>query len=324
MSKENKPKLSIIQQIELLKQKGVCFEIYKEQDAYKFLQNNSYFFRLKEYLHIFKAPISKNYENIDFAHLVDLSTIDMHIRRFIIRLSLDIEHTLKTKIMRDFSSSNDDGYEIVNEFLQNNTYTREFLEKNISKIKKLCDNNKDLYLPSQYILHKYKWDLAIWNFVEIVQFGSFLEFANCFYQRYKNLEFNSIKNSLFNIKCLRNAAAHNNCLLSNLNDNIKNPQKQVVDEIFRRKIFKNKGSNYIKNNMKNRVVNDFVVAIFVYNAVCKSTKMKANCFNDLWELFTTRILQNARFYHKNKLVVRRYIFCLKLIKYMKHNSDIVS
>lgn len=127
-------------------------------------------------------------------------------------------------------------------------------------------------MPSQYILHKYKWDLAIWNFVEIVQFGSFLEFANCFYQRYKNLEFNSIKNSLFNIKCLRNAAAHNNCLLSNLNDNIKNPQKQVVDEIFRRKIFKNKGSNYIKNNMKNRVVNDFVVAIFVYNAVCKSTK----------------------------------------------------
>lgn len=39
-------------------------------------------------------------------------------------------------------------------------------------------------------------------------------------------------------------------MLANLKDNINNPQNDVINEIYRLKIFKNKTRNYIKNQMK--------------------------------------------------------------------------
>ena len=47
MGNQDKPKLSIKKQIERLKSKGIKFECYSETDAYYFLQNNSYLFKLK-------------------------------------------------------------------------------------------------------------------------------------------------------------------------------------------------------------------------------------------------------------------------------------
>lgn len=126
MSKQEKPKLSIKNQIEKLKQKGVKFEIFNEDKATKFLQNNSYLFKVKAYCNTYKQKDKDGktlpYQNLDFAYLVDLSTIDMHLRRFIIRLTLDMEHILKTKLMRDFNNSASDGYDIVAEFLKKDSY----------------------------------------------------------------------------------------------------------------------------------------------------------------------------------------------------------
>ena len=88
MGNQDKPKLSIKKQIERLKSKGIKFEFYSETDAYYFLQNNSYLFKLKAYCNTYKKKdaLGKTlpYQDLDFAYLVDLSIIDMHLRRFLI------------------------------------------------------------------------------------------------------------------------------------------------------------------------------------------------------------------------------------------------
>lgn len=56
------------------------------------------------------------------------------------------------------------------------------------------------------------------------------------------------QNGLHNIKFIRNSTAHNNSMLANLKDNINNPQNDVINEIYRLKIFKNKTRNYIKKS----------------------------------------------------------------------------
>ena len=315
MGKQEKPKLSIKNQIEKLKQKGVKFEIFNEDKATKFLQNNSYLFKVKAYCNTYKQKDKDgktlSYQNLDFAYLVDLSTIDMHLRRFIIRLTLDMEHILKTKLMRDFNNSASDGYDIVAEFLKKDSYVDNFIDEQIKKSSKPMT-------PAQFILRDYKKeDLAIWNFIEVIQFGHFINFAKFFYEKYTNDDFNKIKDSLFNIKCIRNACAHNNCILADLKDNISQPQRQTIDKIFNKKIFKNLTPKGISNNLKNQTINDFITLLFVYDEICKSKDMKKYCYIELVELLTKRLLRNKVFYKNNILIKARFRFCTRIINYLK-------
>ena len=95
-------KLPIPGQIEHMKKKGIKFEKMSEADASRFLQNNNYYFKLKAYCKNYGKNVNGEYQDLDFAYLVDLSTIDMHLRKFIIKVSLDVEHFLKVKLLRDF------------------------------------------------------------------------------------------------------------------------------------------------------------------------------------------------------------------------------
>ena len=317
MSAQNKPKLSIKKQIDFLKQKGVEFNVMDEKQAYLFLQNNSYLFKIKAYCNTYKIKDKNNktlkYKNLDFAYLVDLSIIDMHFRRFIIRLTLDLEHLIKTKLIRDFNSSSENGYDIVSDFLNHNHHANDFLNKSLNDTNNLKQKGKDLYSVIQFLLDKYGSDLGVWNYLEIIQFGDLIEFAKFFYKRNTNIEFDAIKDALFNAKFLRNAAAHNNCMLADLKDNISTPQKQIVDEIYRRQIFKRRTRNYIENNMKNRVLNDFITTIFIYDKICKSKQMKQYCFKELLELISTRFIRNKSYYIKASTIRKRYMFMLRII-----------
>lgn len=328
MGSSNKPKLSISKQISLLKSKGVTFSKYSEKNALKFLQQNSYLFRVKSYCNTYKKRdshgVTKKYTNLDFAYLVDLSVIDMHFRRFLLRLTLDIEHLLKTKIIRDFNTSSDNGYEIVEEFLSNNNYANDYIDNQIKKAKEIKNKNKDFSSAVHFILYNYERDLAIWNFIEIIQFGNFLEFAKFFYAKYSNVEFRNIKNSIFNVKFLRNSCAHNNCILADLKNNIQAPQRETIDRIMSLKIFKNKTRNFIAQQMENRTINDFITALFVYDKICKSEKMKYYCYQELLTLCKDRFSRNKEFYKTNKTIRDRYLFCLRIAIFLKNKHNLTN
>lgn len=117
-----KIKLSIDDQIEDMKRKGISFTLCPETEARKFLKNNTYYFKLKAYERNYSNDNKDHmYRNLDFEHLKELSKIDMYLRKMILDMCLDIEHVLKTRLVYDCTiNSETDGFDFVSSFLDNN------------------------------------------------------------------------------------------------------------------------------------------------------------------------------------------------------------
>ena len=92
----NRPKLTIEDQVAYMKNKGITFDHCSEKDAVRFLQESTYFFKVKAFDKNYIAhPKTGHYYNLDFSYLMELSTLDMRLRRLILHATLDIEHFLK-------------------------------------------------------------------------------------------------------------------------------------------------------------------------------------------------------------------------------------
>ncbi|MCD7865586.1 MAG: Abi family protein [Clostridiales bacterium] len=206
-----KAKLSIPEQIQDMQNKGITFTYVDLKDAENFLKYNNYYFKLKSYGKNYDkyAATSKKgqYINLDFAYLQELSTLDMYLRKTILSMALDVEHALKTQLLYDLSNNEDeDGYQIVQQYL-----TADYL-----RIKSLHDKAgksaaSDLIRKRQENDDNY----ALWEIVEVMSFGEFIDLYNLYYSTYPS-KHNDYSSFLLSIKFLRNAAAHNNCLLNSL------------------------------------------------------------------------------------------------------------
>ena len=97
-----KEKLNVAEQIQNLKSKGLYFDILNEKGAERILSNSTYFFKIKSYARNFDLVQGK-YSNLDFAHLYEFSKIDMYFRRVLFNILMNIEHCLKTNLLKDFS-----------------------------------------------------------------------------------------------------------------------------------------------------------------------------------------------------------------------------
>ena len=120
-----KEKLSIEEQIIYMRdESGIEFNIVDEDKAKEFLKYNNYYFKIKSYAKNYdkyiKGKNTGKYINLEFAYLLEMSKIDMYFRRFILRMTLDIEHLLKTQLLRDFSENKEeDGYNIIKNYFLN-------------------------------------------------------------------------------------------------------------------------------------------------------------------------------------------------------------
>jgi abortive infection bacteriophage resistance protein len=204
----SKDKLTIDEQIEHMKKdNGISFKQISEDDAKRFLTNNTYYFKIKAYAKNYEkykhGPNKGKYINLDFAYLIELSTLDSLLRKLIIKMALDIEHFLKVELLRDFSDNEaEDGYSIVSEFLnQNPGLENEILKKGQNST---CND----------LVNRYNGEWAIWNIVEVLSFNDFINLYELYYAKYESS--NNMRNNLRPVKFLRNAAAHNNCLINNL------------------------------------------------------------------------------------------------------------
>ena len=114
--------LSIDELIEHMKIKGITFQEMSEEDAKRFLLENNYYMKLAAYRANYeKCNFGKRlgqYKRLDFAYLRELSTLDMYLRYIIISMCLDIEHSIKVKLISNITqNSEEDGYNIVRKFL---------------------------------------------------------------------------------------------------------------------------------------------------------------------------------------------------------------
>lgn len=302
-----KKKLTIEEQVIYMRDNsGIKFNIMSEDDARMFLTDNTYYFKIKSYAKNYEKYIASEdldkYINLEFAYLVEMSKIDMYFRRIILKMTLDIEHFLKTQLLRDFQyNADEDGYSIVDDFL--NKYPD--VEKSIH-VRGFNSTSTDLVL-------KYKDNFAIWNIVEVLGFSDFTKLYQMYYGKYKSKD--SMANFLWSVRLLRNASAHNSCLLNSL----RTPYKYTVTPNLKVINYLSKIDGISRtargSRMKNPVMHDFIVTLYVFNNVISSKKVRKITMTELKELVDNRMPSNKEFFEKNQMLTAHYDFAKKVIDY---------
>lgn len=322
--RNEKQKLSIEEQIQDMTDKGIQFELYLKEDAKKFLKYNNFYFKLKSYARNYNInPQTKKYYNLDFAYLVELSKLDLYIRKIILELSLDVEHYLKVRLMNDLSDNpKEDGYNIVRLFLQYHSNAGADIQSKADKYS-FCSDLAEKHLNE----YKEPKKLAVWNIVELLSFGNFMELYELYYQMYPSYNYSDYLKS---IKFIRNAAAHNNCILSTLRrpNSLKKFSKTKKLTNILGKIPEFRELDNRDAMMKNPVIHDFVTLLFVYNDVMKvsATKNARNRkMEEICHLFCDeagRIKKNKAYFEKNPYIKETYLFICSIIKYIdKKNKN---
>lgn len=104
----DKPRLSLDEQIQHLKGKGILFNIMDEGSAKQYLKYNNNYYKLTSFRKNYdKHPDGENkgkYIRLEFAYLVDVLIIDMRLRYRIVEIALDIEHHTKLQFLRKMMS----------------------------------------------------------------------------------------------------------------------------------------------------------------------------------------------------------------------------
>ena len=238
------PKKSFENQIELLKNVGVKFDLITEDEAMEYLTNSNYLFRLKCYLNNFIFDVDKKY-CVDFFVLKELSVIDMHLRKWIISASLDVEHLIKVKIISLYTKNKIHITKSkINEFIKAEDYIDSSLKRKLEI--------KSSYKINLHEKYDNNWEL--WALLEVLDIGSLLKFMTFF-----DIKIDINKSLLYRFKEIRNAAAHNSILLSNLK-----PYKDFeITSILIPKRGELINKTSLKQKCKNPFVNDLLVLVYI-------------------------------------------------------------
>lgn len=302
--KEVKYKINFDEMIEKLKDKGVSFDKYSETDAKEFLRKNNYYFKLTSYRkNFFKDKNDGKYIMLDFKHMVDLASIDMQLRYLILRMCLDLEHILKTVILSDITNDpSEDGYSIVQDYVDYKGITFEELIEHVnSSNKKLYDSHVNR--------------VSVWVLFEVMHFGEFTSFLNFYYSRkQKPKRFEDARYLIYYIKNLRNAAAHNSCII---NDIIDKDQTESVNRNLTQ--FANSvpglSKGVITVRLSNMKVRDLTALMYLYDNYVKGERMKKARFNEMRELLN-RCKREEELYSKHQSLKSVYFFFDKVVAHL--------
>ena len=300
-----RPKLSIPAQIKDMKGAGITFDIISEADARRYLETYTYYFRIKAYAKNYEKYISTEkqgqYINLDFAYLVDLSEIDALFRDLIIKMILNLEHFLKVKLLSEFNMTHEDGYEIIQDLFSMQP-----------ELKSKIEEEKSNTSTSNELIAKYKDSWAIWNILEVISLGTLAELYALFNNR------NGIKDSLprliHPVRMLRNAAAHNNCLINRL----RPPYSRGIPPNYD---LRNELTNSIKisrksidNKLVHPFIHDFAVLLFLYSRIVP-VSVQESAYSNMNDLFNNRMLCNKEYYKGNSTIESSFNFVKKLIDF---------
>ncbi|MGL4982171.1 MAG: Abi family protein [Treponemataceae bacterium] len=301
-----KVKLSIKEQISHMKEKGIKFDLIGDTEAQIILEESNYYFRLKSYAKNYtkydkaKDIQRKNkYINLDFAYLYELSVLDMYFRDILLQMTITIEHFVKHRLLKHFSENNcdEDGYKIVTDFLNKNTHSKEKIEK--------------MAMGSAYnalLAKKYKDSMPLWVLLELLTFGDFSFFYDFYCKEYRLKD--KIKIFFLPTRVLRNAAAHNSCLLHELTrKDFVNYTKSSVDIIHQKC---NISKEFIKRKFKKRLIHDFINVLIIYEKVVSSVSVRKKQKKNL-TVFLRRCKKHASYFRCHKEIQSTFIFIKRVV-----------
>ncbi len=283
-----------------MKERNIKFEKVSEEEAIIFLQRNTYYKKISSYKNNFNYYISDNkklYRDLDFRYLMELSILDMEFRFLVLNMCLNIEHTLKIRIMNKCLEHAQDGYTIV----------REFFNKETSVKVDILKNAHNSYCTE--LIRTHQEDIPIWVMLETISFGGLCHF----YKFLTSLGYFPKEEAdiLFVVRDLRNAAAHNHCLFSKLiKENGIRPLRCISQYVAS---IEGITSNERKARLSSRCIKDFVTLLYAFHFFIDSDGVTKHTHQELKNLFYNRMLKNKEFFSSCLIVKNAYKFTRKVL-----------
>lgn len=268
-----KEKLTLDEQIAHMERKGIKFGIIAQKEAKEILSGKTYYFKLKSYAKIYPKDAQGLYQGLEFAYMYEISKMDVAFRNFILTTALAIEHLTKTALLNAFNTSNEDGYSIVERFLQADE------GKNAQdELQKYESSNISIRGGNYALVTKYKDEMPIWVFVELIGFNNFIKFYIFYQQNVANCLPNIDRVALEGAKWLRNLAAHNNCVLIKILNTNQEQRKHLFKKLsaYKMNIIPKNSTYTLEYMMKKSLVVDFLDMIDLFFQICKSANTKAH------------------------------------------------
>lgn len=313
-----RPMMKISEMVPYLKQKKIKFEKVTEEDAEQYLRDNNNYYNVTAYKNNFIkyqcGELEGKYIDLDFAYLKDLSIIDYRIRILLFKMIIDIEHYLKIRILNTIENiDEEDGYNIVNMYLEYDYNDSKFPRKVHQSIRKKVTNEYYAKIFSKYDLDNDDKieNIPVWEFLEIITFGELINFFDFFTNEY-NLDDNKYVFILREINKLRNAVAHNSCVLSELDkkDNQHRKDPLVINYLKKCGIGKDSRNNKLSNSR----IKQITYTLYFFNIIVSSDGVKENIKHEITKLFYGRIICNKEYYNNNELLKSIYNYFDKIIE----------
>lgn len=305
--KRRRSLLKLLQNVDELiahmERKGIKFEIDSKETAREFLEAHNYYMKFASYRTNYRKhtaePNAGKYINLDFAHLRELSSIDRDIRYMVMRMTLDIEHYLKVRLLRAIESNpEEDGYRLVQRFIAR--------DNGLNALKMIQRHKSSEYCKG--LIDKYYPYFPAWVYVELISLGELAHLCEFYSQIYQEPIVDKIM--LNSVKDIRNAAAHSNCMINRLLTGDNKPHQRVKDRV---KNIKGIGENAREKKLKNKFTYDFVCLMFVYDDVVPNAATKRTRYAELKELFEVRMLRHKDWFKTNNNITSTYDFCKKVL-----------
>ena len=315
-----KPMLFVDEMISYLKNKNIKFNYISENDALKYLKSNNNYYNLTSYKHnfekyMFDGRFVDKYIDLDFAYLKDLSIIDYRVRLVLFKMIINIEHYLKMKILNTIENiDEEDGYRIVNLYLDKDFNSDKFPKKLHNSIFKKVGSEYYQKIFSKYDIDKDKKleNIPIWEFLEIITFGELVNFYEFYTKEYGLREERKDVYILRDIVKLRNAVAHNSCILSDLGN--KNNNYPISYKIINFLESCDVGKEMRIKKLSNSRIKQITYTLYMFNKIVTSDGIKENVINEINDLFYNRIIYHKEYYNNNELLKSVYAYFEKIIE----------
>lgn len=294
--------------IKHLEEKNVQFNLISKEDAKILLEASNYFYKITAYRKNFEKNKYGKYINLDFKFLQDLAVIDMRLRYIVLQMSLDIEHTVKTRILSDITNDpNEDGYNIVRKFLKHDNSS---IDKYMFPLKEDTHYNNGLY-------KNYHKNTPIWVLFEVMSFGAFVKFVEFYFlHKRKPPAYNELQQLLKFVKNIRNLAAHNSPILLDITRKNQIKANKIGRPIttFTKRV-NGLSEHSRKVRLTNRKIHDLTALLYVHYTYIESNGIKKARYSDLKELLT-RATRFSTEYRNQDALIAVYKYFVKVVDFI--------
>lgn len=300
-------------QVDHLKSKGVKFDLMSESEAVSYLSENSSYYRIRAYRKNFPkvdaGPRKGEYANLDFGMLVDLSIIDMLLRYEMLPMALDVEHFAKIRLLLKFESVGEDSRSPVSDFIA--SYDRvDFGGKVSNAVKNEMDKGKKSSYVNGILLKHSKYDFPVWSLLELISFGTFVYFYKFCAERFDDKAMLDEFYLLQSVRALRNACAHNNCVLNEMGGRTskfkaRSAVSRAIGEV------KGIGQSQRKSKLSNDRMQQIATTLYMHRELASKGVHESRA--ESLARFVERMNRHSEYYKGNSLVISGFDFITKLV-----------